>query len=171
MRVYTAPEIIDWEIDEKASVFLAGSIEMDQAEEWQGRVISALSHLRVAVFNPRRTTWDDSWKQEMSNPNFNEQVNWELDHLNKASVKFFYFDPETKSPITLMELGYVLGQNEHEFSPVIVVCPKGFWRRGNIEIMCHRAGVHLYEHLTDGLTMLENTLGHRLKLANAPAAS
>lgn len=155
MRVYTAPEVVSWEIDEKVSVFLAGSIEMDRAELWQDCVIKQLERLRVAVFNPRRASWDSSWKQEMANPQFNEQVNWELDHLNKATVKFFYFDPNTMSPITLMELGYVLGQNA---SNIIVVCPRGYWRRGNVEIMCARNNVPLFEHMTDGVGLLCATL-------------
>lgn len=168
MRVYTAPEAVDWiaideSDDEKVSVFLAGSIEMDKAEKWQNKVIDHLSHLQVAVFNPRRESWDSSWKQEMSNPQFNEQVNWELDQLNEADVIFFYFDPATKSPITLMELGYVLGQRA---TNVIVVCPHGFWRRGNIEIICSRSNVPLLSTFADGLGHLTATLELELSLLN-----
>jgi hypothetical protein len=49
------------------------------------------------------------------------------------------FVPETKSPITLLELGL------HARSGKLVVgCPHGFWRRGNIEVVCARFGVPLF---------------------------
>lgn len=78
-----------------------------------------------------------------------------MNHLDEASIKFFYFDKNTKSPITLAELGFVLAQKayapEHH---VIVVCPEGFWRRGNVDIMCDRAGVNILETLQEGIDEL-----------------
>ena len=57
---------------ESISVFLAGSIEMGKAEDWQSETIKALSDLEnIEVFNPRRDDWDSSWKQEESNRQFN----------------------------------------------------------------------------------------------------
>ena len=48
--------------------------------------------------------------------------------------------PETKSPITLLELGlHVRG------GKLIIGCPPGFWRRGNIEVVAARYGVPLHE--------------------------
>lgn len=40
-------------------VFLAGSIEMGQAEQWQERVVHALSDAGdLVILNPRRDDWD-----------------------------------------------------------------------------------------------------------------
>ncbi|MEM7798371.1 MAG: nucleoside 2-deoxyribosyltransferase domain-containing protein, partial [Chloroflexota bacterium] len=36
------------------SIFLAGSIEMDKAEDWQSRLTASLSDLDLVIFNPRR---------------------------------------------------------------------------------------------------------------------
>ena len=47
-----------------------------------------------------------------------------------------YFDPETKSPITLLELGLYARSGK-----LVVCCPHGFWRRGNVDIVCDRYGV------------------------------
>ena len=124
------------------SIFLAGSIEMGSAEDWQSKVEQALEHYDVTVFNPRRSNWDASWVQEQSNEHFNNQVNWEMQKLEECDIIFMYFDKNTKSPISLLELGYFL-QSEK----LIVCCPAGFWRKGNVDIMCTRNNVPLYDDL------------------------
>ena len=60
------------------SMFLAGSIEMGRAADWQLQVEQALAHYPVTVLNPRREAWDASWAQDLSNPQFVGQVEWEL---------------------------------------------------------------------------------------------
>jgi hypothetical protein len=131
----------------KPSVFLAGSIEMGVAEDWQAKVSSALSVMDVLVLNPRRDNWDASWAQTIDNPPFREQVEWELAALDAADVILMYFDPATKSPITLLELGIHAAANPEK---LIVCCPQGFWRKGNVDIVCNRYGVRQTETL-DGL--------------------
>ena len=77
----------------KPSVFLAGSIEMGVAEDWQAKVSAALAPLDVLVLNPRRSNWDSSWAQTIDNPPFREQVEWELDALDAADVVLMYDQP------------------------------------------------------------------------------
>src|SRR4051794_10170038 len=89
----------------KASVFLAGSIEMGAAEPWQEVVERALGELDVTILNPRREEWDSSWIQSIQDARFREQVKWELEAQELATLILMYFAPETKSPITLLELG------------------------------------------------------------------
>ncbi len=117
----------------RSSIFLGGSIEQGIAVEWQKRIIHDLIKERVLIFNPRRENWDASWEQDINNSKFFEQVNWELSALERAYVKLFFFDPDTKSPITLMELGlYAKDEN------TVVYCPPGFYRKGNIDILGQR---------------------------------
>ena len=94
------------------SVFLAGSIEMGKAEDWQTKVTKSLTKefSNVYIFNPRRDDWDSSWKQEIGDKKFNEQVTWELSHIEESTVMLVYFDPKTQSPITLAELGVACGK-------------------------------------------------------------
>lgn len=155
MRVYTAPEILDFPIKERLSIFLAGSIEQDKAQQWQQQVIGQLSHLRVAIFNPRRHAWNASLEQSTANRDFVDQVNWELDRISSTDVVFFYFQPGTQSPISLAELGLVLGRNQQaKLQEVFVVCPNGFWRKGNVDIMAQCGDFRLYEKLSDGISAL-----------------
>ena len=125
-------------------VFLAGSIEMGKASDWQDVVAKKIlsAHPEIIIANPRRKSWDNSWKQSITNPHFSNQVNWELDYLTRADLAFFYFEPNTKSPVTLMELGYHLAQ-KNASEKTIICCPDGFWRKGNVEIMAQRAGIDI----------------------------
>jgi hypothetical protein len=152
-----APNPTPSEYKDNFTLFLAGSIEMGTAEHWQNRVIETLKDCkRLTIYNPRRADWDSSWVQSIDNPQFKEQVEWELDHLQRANLAIFYFDPSTKSPITLMELGMM----SNPWSPLtIVVCPKGFWRRGNVEIFCNREGIEFFETLEDAIEKIKEIMG------------
>jgi hypothetical protein len=138
----------------RPSVFLAGSIEMGAAEDWQVRIEKELQDLSVTVFNPRRDDWDSSWTQEQSNPQFNAQVNWEMNRLDECDVMFMYFSPETKSPISLLELG---AYGAHKYSSV-VCCPPGFWRRGNVEIFCTRHNIPMFDTLEEAIGALRTKI-------------
>ena len=132
-------------------IFLAGSIEMGQAEQWQERIVAALSKAgagadgeNIVILNPRRNDWDDSWEQRADDPRFAEQVGWELDMLDAADVVVMYFAPGTKSPVSLLELGLCARSGKLK-----VCCPEGFWRRGNVEMVCRRLRIPLFETLDD----------------------
>ena len=120
-------------------IFLAGSIEMGKAVEWQDKVSESLEEYSGNILNPRRSEWDSSWEQSIDNPNFKEQVTWELDGLDRSQIIFFYLDPNTKSPISLLEIGKYIASDKK----LIICVPKGFWRRGNIEVLCDRYNIDL----------------------------
>lgn len=120
------------------SVFLAGSIEQGGATDWQKIAIDRLVIANKAdyVFNPRKKEWDATLKQSINNPIFVEQVEWELLALDIAEVIYMYLDPNTKSPISLLELGLYAHTGKLQ-----VCCPDGFWRKGNVDIICKRFGI------------------------------
>jgi len=126
------------------SIFLAGSIEMGKAENWQQRFAKELQDKPVILLNPRRDDWDSSWIQSIKNSNFREQVEWELDALEHADYIIVYFDPKTQSPITLLEVGLHAKSNK-----MYVCCPEGFYRKGNIEIVCNKYNIPLFENFDD----------------------
>jgi len=136
-----------------STVFLAGSIEMGVAEDWQAKVARSFDNHQVTFFNPRRDEWDSSWRQIQSESKFNEQVNWEMNYLEDSDIIFMYLDPETKSPISLLELGLHAASGK-----MIVVCPDGFWRKGNVEIVCTRHNIPMFNSLEDGIGALESKI-------------
>jgi hypothetical protein len=123
----------------RARVFLAGSIEMGKAELWQQKVAKALEDIKgLVIFDPRRDDWDSSWVQDPTpGTQFTTQVEWELKRISESDLVLFYFDPKTQSPITLLELGASLGSGKK----VIVCCPDGYFRKGNVVITCRKFGV------------------------------
>lgn len=152
--IYTPPQNITERNRKKQSVFLAGSIEMGKAIDWQTDMSKFFTDRYYTVFNPRRSDWDSSWKQEFQNPQFYQQVNWELDALEKADIILLYLVPETMSPISLLELG--LHANDKKLH---VVCPEGFWRKGNVDIVCNRFNIPIYNSLEDFKNEFSNKLG------------
>lgn len=145
-------------LDGERVVFLAGSIEMGRARNWQEEMTVVITRANpdIVVANPRRSQWDSSWEQTIDNPDFREQVEWELDHIERADMVVFYFQPGTQSPVTLLELGKHLERSNARHL-TLVCCPDGFWRKGNVEIACVRKGLPrplasldmLAERLTD----------------------
>lgn len=151
-EVYTPPETVP--TTSKPTVFLAGTIDMGSSEDWQTKLIGEFSQLPVMFLNPRRANWDASWKQDISSPKFKGQVDWELDQQDAADIIVMYFAPESKSPITLLELGLAAQYPEK----VIVACPEGFWRRGNVEIVCERFHIDFVNTYEDMVTLLRDRL-------------
>lgn len=130
-------------------IFLCGSIEMGKAENWQNELFARLE--KGTVLNPRRDDWDSSWVQSVHNKKFREQVEWELKAQEEADVIAVHFDPSTKSPITLLELGLFKDK-------CIVHCPEGYWRKGNVDIVCGRYGIRMVntiEELADTCQLFE----------------
>jgi Nucleoside 2-deoxyribosyltransferase like len=124
------------------SIFLAGSIAMGQAEPWQAEVERALADLPTIILNPRRDEWDASWPQRADHAQFRGQVEWELAAQERAGLIAMYFAPGTQAPITLLELGLFADSGR-----LVVCCPEGFWRKGNVDIVCERYGVPQVDEL------------------------
>lgn len=120
-------------------VFLCGSIKMGAAIPWQDDATEMLERNGGVdiVCNPRRDAWDSSWVQSIDNLQFRSQVEWELRCLELSDAVVVCFDPNTKSPRTLLELGLLAGWGK----PAGVYCPEGFWRKGNVDIVCNRYGL------------------------------
>lgn len=130
-------------------IFLGGSIEQGKAIKWQDEIINTFSNEPIIFMNPRRDDWDPTWIQSIDNPNFFEQVNWELDSLEMADYIVMFIDPNTLSPITLMEIGL-----HAKSGKMIVCCPEGFWRKGNVDIVGLKYGypvVDTIEELIDAI--------------------
>lgn len=127
----------------KFKIFLAGSINMGSATNWQSMVESQLNEDDILIMNPRRDDWDSTWEQKITNIQFKQQVDWELDAQKNADLIVMYFDKEGPSPITLLELGLF------KDSPMIVYCPEGFWRKGNVDIVCDRFKIRQASSIED----------------------
>jgi hypothetical protein len=134
-------------------IFLAGTIDMGDSEDWQKKVLSFFEQKKtkenIALLNPRRDKWNKDWKQTIENRNFYNQVKWELDALACADIIIMNFLPDSQSPISLLELGLYAKSTK-----IYVCCPKEFYRSGNVHIVCERYGIPLFENLDELLKSL-----------------
>lgn len=150
MKVIKPPHPIP---DNGFLIFLAGSIEMGSAENWQVKVEDAIKESNSTILNPRRDNWDSSWKREITSEKFHEQVSWELSGLEKSDLILMYFDPTTKSPVSLIELG-LFGRD----GKMIVCCPEGYFRKGNVDIVCQRYGIKQVDTLDELIAEVKRIL-------------
>lgn len=150
MKLITPP---DTSAASNTSIFLAGSIDMGRAVNWQDQIVNALSDDDVTIFNPRREDWDASWIEDISDENFSIQVNWELNNLKRADLVVFYFDPDGRAPITLLELGLCITTKN-----CLICCPDGYWKKGNIQVVCDKFSVPLFESFDELVVALKHTI-------------
>jgi hypothetical protein len=130
-------------------VYLGGSIDMGAAPNWQADVIAALGDEDVIVLNPRRADWNPDWAPEASEPHFRQQVEWELAALDKADIIILHLAAETRSPISLLELGLYATSGK-----LLIHCAEGYWRKGNVDITADRYGVELVDTISELIAAL-----------------
>ena len=137
-------------------LFLAGSIEMGQADKWQNEVVNLLSDVdNLIIANPRRDDFDANPEQSQTNGALNEQVTWELDHIDSADIVLMYLQPNTISPISLLELGLIAGEGRRR-RKFFMCCPDGFHRKGNVDITCSRYNIKVYDDLYECVHIMKN---------------
>lgn len=154
MKIYKPPLETPEIPSDQYSIFLAGSIDMGAAEDWQAKLETDLSEIDdLVIFNPRRDDWDSSSPQDPTpGSKFHEQVTWELDHIDKADLVVLYFADDSMSPITLLEFGY-LGANLDK--NVIIYCTDKFYRYGNVRIFADRQHIPIFDNYEDFLTAIK----------------
>jgi len=152
LEIIKAPNKFDT-LGGNIKIFLAGSIEMGKADDWQTKLSKDLELYHATILNPRRDIFDKDLVQSINTPAFYEQVSWELLAQESADIIAMYFAPDTKSPISLLELGLFAKSGK-----MIVCCPDGFWRKGNVEIVCQRYGVPFHNNYDTWLLNIKNKL-------------
>jgi hypothetical protein len=138
---------------DKTSIILFGTIQRGE-DDWREVLASSLSDLPIAILNPHRDDWDSSWVEDMSDPKFKEQVNWEMDYAQKADIIVFNFAPDSLAPVSMLELGMYAGTGK-----VILRYHEEFKKKGNLQAVCSRYNIPMTEQLDD----LEEKIRHRLK--------
>jgi hypothetical protein len=137
----------------RPSLFLAGAIDGGRAEPWQDEVVEQLRDLDIVVLNPRRSDWCAEWAQSTDEPEFVRQVQWELAGIERADVVLMVFTKDATAPVSLIELGL-----RSRIGRMYVVCPPGFWRKANVDLVCDRYAIPRYETLAEGVQAVREAL-------------
>ena len=71
-----------------------------------------------------------------------KQIKWEQDHLDKADVIAMILLDDSKSPISLLELGLYANTKK-----LIVFCTPNFYRWDNVRLTCEKYNIELVQDL------------------------
>ena len=128
-------------------IFLAGTIDNGDSTDWQQELINTINGVELrrptSIYNPRRKEWPSSDDHR----EIDRQIEWELSHLEKADLIVMNILANSKSPISLMELGLFAKEGR-----LMVFCPKTFYRYDNVRNVCRRYGVPL--HTTNNISYI-----------------
>lgn len=120
-------------------IFLAGTIDNGDSTDWQQELINTINGVELrrptSIYNPRREEWPSSDDHR----EIDRQIEWELSHLEKADLIVMNILANSKSPISLMELGLFAREGR-----LMVFCPKTFYRYDNVRNVCKRYEVPLH---------------------------
>ena len=135
------------------SVFLSGSVA---GNDWRAALIKKLEDENIIFLDPRSDDYA-SMKMTINDPKFHDQVTWEQDGLEKASVIVMYFNRNSDAPISLLEFG-LFARSER----MIVRCPQGYKHKGYVDVLCARFGVEQVDTLEEiTLSILERYSKHK----------
>ena len=132
-------------------VFLAGSIDMGSAIDWQSSVVNRLEEHELILLNPRRDDWNVEWNRNPKDPEFIKQVNWEMDAMDAADLIIMNLSKDSQAPISLLELGLHANSGK-----LVVCCDEGFWRYGNVSVVCDRYEIPLINSLDELVSFVKS---------------
>ena len=130
--------------DDTFKIFLAGTIDNGDSDDWQYDVFL---HLAIyseifndfTVFSPRRK----NWKEDATQEDIEDQIKWEQEKLDEADLIIMVFQDNSKSPISLLELGLYGPAGK-----LICFCTPNFYRYTNVKLTCEKWGIPLIEQLS-----------------------
>lgn len=133
------PSEADVDAGRYTTIFLAGTIDMGNSEDWQSVLVRTFSSSkgRYILYNPRRDSFTNT-PEEME-----YQINWELDHLEKSQTIIMNILGSSKSPVTLLEMGLYIKSGK-----LLVACEPDYYRHSNVRITCAKYNVPLYDSLS-----------------------
>ena len=142
--------------DNFASIFLAGTIDNGSSVNWQQNVINDLHYFydlpNLEIYNPRRL----DWPAESNHKEIEYQIKWEQEHLDKVDMIFMIFADNSKSPITLLEMGLYA-----QTGKLYVFCTDKFYRFDNVKLTCDKYSIPLIE--TTETKEISNYIYNRIK--------
>lgn len=162
------------------TVFLAGTTTaaQDGSGDWRDVLCHKLSNHPITFYNPLRSNWDSTWRNDVNCAPFREQTQWELDRQTRAGLVVVYLGPHTDAPVSLLELGLAAGlaagpsgptpskatdeggDNQIKQKKQVLVCAhEGYKKRGNVQLLCQKFGIEMVDTADDFPSAMLRMLG------------
>ncbi len=106
------------------SLFLAGSI--NGAPDWQAEYRTLFEDTDLVLLNPRRSLVNN--RGAWDSPEGERQIDWEFEHLRKASAVSFWFTAEGSGYSSAWEIGAMLERD----IPVFVGVHPAYWKAATV---------------------------------------
>lgn len=132
------------------SVFLAGTIDNGDSSNWQEEVVKKYEETydkEIIFFNPRRKDWNQF------PTDLDYQIKWEQRHLDAADHIVMCLLDNSKSPISLLELGLYAQSKK-----ITVFCNPEFYRYYNVKLTCDKYNIKLLPFSVDEVVLYLGTL-------------
>ncbi len=142
--VHTSDTNLPPQANSKKLVFLAGSMCIDKEDNWRKNVIKnyANDFDFIDPTNENHNLLNDSLMKK--------HINWELEGLELSDIIFMNLLPESKSPISMVELGLYARSNK-----LIICCPENFYQYRYINALAKKYNVTLFSELDKGIQYLK----------------
>lgn len=144
-------------------IFLAGSIDNGQAEDWQSEVYQTIQkyyedHKRdIIILNPRNDDWDASIDPSSNDPMLVSQITWEQRQLETADLVLMYFAEDSKAPISLLEFGMF-----SKSAKMLVYCPRRFYRSCNVRVTATETNCPVFDDYDEWINCVFEVIDHLL---------
>lgn len=138
--IITSEQKLPEKNSDKKYVFLAGSIDNSNFGNWRKETIKKLE-IKINLFDPTNMKHDSLNVAEMKS-----HIIWELDALAITDKILLNFLPDSKSPISLVELGLYVASKK-----LIVVCPKEFYKSRYVYTLCEKYNTPIYDTINKAL--------------------
>lgn len=142
--IYTSKNILPLKEERKKYYFLAGSMDFNESNSWRQKIMQEMKHL-VHFLDPTRIEHNDFSDSQMK-----EHIEWELDALNISDKIILNFKEDSKSPISLLELGMYV-----KSSKLVVVCPSKFYQRRYINVLCNKYNTPFFDSFDEAIEYLK----------------
>lgn len=144
----------------KWTTFLAGTIETENSEDWRKKYVEEMKDIAnnitdcrnieenynsetdvIVIYNPKRNTPPED---------IDTQINWELEALENVDNIYVNFEKNSKSPISLLELGLFARTGK-----ICVTCPKEFYKYDNVRVVCERYNIPMRNGKKDNFNIIK----------------
>lgn len=127
--------VVTPETENCKSIFLAGTIDNGDSINWQKKLIDKFKNTNIKIYNPRR----EHWNKDATKKDLEYQIKWEQEHLDNADLIVMVLSDNSKSPISLLELGLYATSKK-----LLVFCTDKFYRFDNIRLTCEKYDISLF---------------------------
>ena len=145
--------VITPETENCKSIFLAGTIDNGDSIDWQKKLIEKFKDTDIKIYNPRCKHWNKNATKE----DLEYQIKWEQDKLDDADLIIMVLSDNSKSPISLLELGLYATSKK-----ILVFCTDKFYRFDNVRLTCEQYDIPLFTNTN--INYIFNKINELIKL-------